>query len=103
MTIEQMGPGIECARETFQFDPVVAAGYENEFRWVEEAIDDRDLFPLGEIPSAPAFIAIARSGAVYYLMERVGLLGRSIDEALIRMIEGRRSLRVWDIDLTTSP
>jgi hypothetical protein len=100
LKVEQHGPGAECAREPFELDPLAGEGYEAEFGRVEHIVGESGLLPLGEAGGGQALLAIAASGAVYYLMESVGLLGHSIEEALARLIEGRKPLRVWDVDVT---
>jgi SUKH-3 immunity protein len=100
LKVEQHGPGIECARESFDLNPLVATGYEAEFVRVAHAVGEKSLFPLGQVVGGQAFLGIAPSGSIYYFMESIGLLGHSIDEALTRMIDGRKPLRVWDIDVT---
>jgi hypothetical protein len=99
--VHQHAPGVECARESFEINPLVAQGYEPEFSRVA-AIVGEELFPLGQIGGGQVFLAIGQSGKVYYLMESIGLLGHSFDEALTRLIEGRRPLTVWNIDITKS-
>jgi hypothetical protein len=36
-------------------------------------------------------------------MEQIGLLGRTADEALAHLIEGRLPLREWDVDVMNEP
>jgi len=102
INVYQHDAGIECARESFEINPLVAQGCESEFRRAEAVVTDK-LFPLGEVVGGQAFLAIGESGSVYYFMETIGLVGHSFDEAVTRLIEGRLPLRVWDVDITVPP
>jgi SUKH-3 immunity protein of toxin-antitoxin system len=85
--VEQDSPGEECARETFELDPLLAAGEEDLFRSCE-AILSAKLYPLGESGGGNVFLAISDAGEVHALMHDIWLVGTSIEEALERLIRG---------------
>lgn len=86
--VEQEAPGEDCKRETFDLDPSLALGEEDRFRSFEPLISGK-LYPLGEAGAGHAFLAISERGEVYALMHDLWLVGRSIDDALERLIRGR--------------
>lgn len=87
--VQQSGPGQECARGGFDLDPTLAAGESDRFeRFVGSARSP--LFPLGEAVDGNAFLAIAEDGRVFLLMDELVMIGRSIEEAMTSLVEGRR-------------
>lgn len=90
ITVRQSGPGIERGRDSFELDPTLALGEAELFREYG-AIVGEDLFPIGEAANGRVFLAVASDGRVYALMgEELWRIGVNIDEALTKLVEGRR-------------
>ncbi|WP_437912838.1 SUKH-3 domain-containing protein [Sorangium sp. So ce302] len=88
LRVDCQGPGFECARGSFDLDPELVSGEEGRFAYFRDQVGS-DLFPLGEAFDGQAFLAIAGSGRVYLLGDRVQLLGDSIYSALDSILMGR--------------
>ncbi len=85
--VEQTGPGRECARSPFVFDPMLAEGEADRFADAESHVGGR-LFPLGEAIGGHAFLAIAEDGRVFLVADEVAELGKSIYEAVEALVIG---------------
>jgi hypothetical protein len=87
------GPGIECARDAFQIDPMLGFGEEAYFQRHVSRLGV-PLYPLGEVANGHAFLAIDPSGRVYMLFdEEVPAMYPSIDVAVTSFILGLRWLK----------
>jgi SUKH-3 immunity protein of toxin-antitoxin system len=89
LQIKQSGPGIDVARAPFVLDPLLALGEDDRFFGYSRQIGVR-LYPLGEAWGGHSFLAIAEDGRVFLLMDEIEELAKSMDEALERLIQGRR-------------
>jgi hypothetical protein len=99
ISIQQRGPGLTAARESFAFDPTAARLEDDRFAAFNGQAGSA-LYPLGE--HGQGFLAIAEDGRVFVLMDEMVQLGRTIDDALEAMIQGLRGTPVeghadWDI------
>jgi hypothetical protein len=74
------GPGISCAREPFELDPLLAEGEEDRFADWSEVIG-KSLYPIGEGDQGHYFLAIDESGEVYLVADWVAAFGPA-DKAL---------------------
>ncbi|MGK3204319.1 SUKH-3 domain-containing protein [Amycolatopsis sp. MEPSY49] len=80
------GPGVSCAREPFELDPLLASGEGDRFiDWGTEI--GKSLFPVGEFGDGRLFLAIDEAGQIYGLADRLGKYG-PYDEALTKLISG---------------
>jgi hypothetical protein len=86
--VEISGPGLECARSSFDLNPELAAGEDDRFAALARYAQS-DLFPLGEADNGHAFIAIDSVGRVYLVAESIALLGNDIRAALDALLLGR--------------
>jgi hypothetical protein len=93
LQIQQSGPGLECARAPFRFDPLLALGEEDRFEEFESILQTR-LYPLGDVWNGHSFLAIAEDGRVFLVGDDLFFAGNTIDEALERFILGLRRERV---------
>jgi hypothetical protein len=91
LQIDQQGPGIECAREPLDLDPLLALNEEDLFAAHSKRLGAK-LFPIGEALSGQAFLAISEDGQVFLVMDDVWFTGKTFDEALERLIHGIRSI-----------
>jgi len=83
------GAGVDCAIEPVSLDPSLAIGEEDRFKGFEKQLAVK-LFPLGEAVGGHVFLAIGDDGRVFTIMESAWLVGENIDDALIRLLEGRK-------------
>lgn len=87
LSIEQKGAGLTCAREPFTFDPSLAVGEGDRFSDLSVVVNTK-LYPLGEAAGGHLFWAIGENHHVYLLMNEISLVGKTIEEALERLIIG---------------
>ncbi|WP_170154733.1 SUKH-3 domain-containing protein [Lentzea atacamensis] len=80
------GPGVNCAREPFEFDPDLAIGEGARFAELSDLFD-RKFFPLGEIGQGEFFLGIDEEGVVYALA-RWALRYDVGDQALEQLVTG---------------
>ncbi|MFF4985455.1 SUKH-3 domain-containing protein [Streptomyces sp. NPDC001046] len=64
LRVDISGPGITCARESFEFDPDLAIGEGEKFAEFSEFFDRR-FFPLGELGRGEFFLAIDEEEVIY--------------------------------------
>ncbi|MDI3386209.1 SUKH-3 domain-containing protein [Streptomyces sp. B-S-A8] len=85
LNIKVSGPGINCAREPFELDPLLCLGEEDRFsEWGEEL--GVQLFPIGELDEGRFFLGMDERGAVYLVADWIARFGpwpEAID-ALVR-------------------
>lgn len=94
--VENDGPGITCARESFEFDPELAIGEEGRFSELSEFFGI-GFFPLGEVGQGESFLAIDEEGILYLLGSWAFRLGVG-DLALEHLVTGVAAER---LDLPT--
>ena len=92
ITVELSGPGVSCARQSFEIDPELAVGEEGRFQELSERFDRR-FFPLGEVGVGDFFLAIDENGLLYLLAAWAFHLG-AWDEALENLITGVEAMKV---------
>jgi hypothetical protein len=90
---EARGPGIECARGSFDLNPLLAEGEEDRFA-AFAAFVEGPMFPLGELDGGHAFLGIDTTGAVFLVEGWLARLGDDIYAALDATLEGRKSIVV---------
>ncbi|WP_437819353.1 SUKH-3 domain-containing protein [Sorangium sp. So ce1078] len=93
LRVDCQGPGLECARGSFDLDPELASGEEDRFDHFRDQVGS-DLFPLGEAFEGQAFLAIDSTGRVYLLGDRVQLIGSNVYSALDSMLMGRLPIEI---------
>lgn len=85
LSVDVSGPGVNCAREPFELDPLLCLGEEDRFsEWGEEL--GLHLFPLGELDQGRFFLGMDENGVVYLVADWVARFGpwpQAID-ALVR-------------------
>jgi hypothetical protein len=87
LKIDEQGPGVTCAREPFEIDPILA-DYDGEvFGEFSGQVGTR-LYPLGEAVGGLGFLAIGENDRVYMLLDDIRLLGNNMDEALEALLIG---------------
>ena len=91
--VQQTGPGEECARESFEFDPMLALGEDDRFRQFEERLSTR-LYPLGEAGGGHVFLAISETGHVFALMDELWLVAPTIEGAIEALVRGLQLRKV---------
>ncbi|MFI6003983.1 SUKH-3 domain-containing protein [Streptomyces sp. NPDC051366] len=80
------GPGIECARESFELDPSACEGEEEVFlEWGEEL--GLSLFPIGQKGQGVDYMAINEVGEICSLGSLVGCYGK-VPQAFERLLLG---------------
>ncbi|MFY1674293.1 SUKH-3 domain-containing protein [Plantactinospora sp. WMMB334] len=84
--VDSGGPGVDCWRESFEFDPELAVGEEDRF-WAHSEKLGHTLFPLGEYGQGEFFLAIDENSTLYLVAASVLRLGPR-DSALERLIMG---------------
>lgn len=90
LVVQRSGPGVDHARGGLAFDPTALVGEADRFQ--QFTPDLGPLTPLGETADGHAFVVMDESGRVLGL----GLdgvirkLGDTIEEALDRLVSGRR-------------
>jgi hypothetical protein len=89
LSVDQRGPGLECARAAFEIDPVLAL-YENDRFDLYRDEYGVELFPLGEAAGSHYFLAIDPAGRTYLVMDDILVLAESFDAALEALVLGRR-------------
>lgn len=87
LSVDQEGAGETIARESFTLDPALAASEGDRFSDLSSRVNTR-LYPLGEAFGGHSFLAVGENSHIYLLMNDIKLLGKSIDEALERLIIG---------------
>jgi hypothetical protein len=94
LRVDPEGPGIECARTSFEIDPSLALGEEDRFRGYEERFGIQ-LIPIGEAGDGEAFLAADDAGRTYLALDAfVALVGHNIYEAIEALVVGRRPKEV---------
>ncbi|WP_110944607.1 SUKH-3 domain-containing protein [Streptomyces niger] len=85
LNVDISGPGINCAREPFELEPLLCLGEEDRFsEWGEEL--GLQLFPLGELDQGRFFLGMDENGVIYLVADWVARFGpwpQAID-ALVR-------------------
>ena len=87
LRIDQQGPGVTCARESFTFDPTAAVYEGDRFSDFSTMLRTK-LYPLGEASGGHCFWAIGENGDIYLLMNDLILLGNTIEDALEKLLIG---------------
>lgn len=87
------GPGISCARASFELDPSLAQGEGDRFAEWSASIG-RHLYPLGELDHGRFFLAIDEFREIYLVETWLASYGR-MPEALENLVLG-----VAPIDVT---
>jgi hypothetical protein len=87
LTVNQDGPGKECARSSFEIDPMLAFGETDRFGALGAVAGDR-LYPLGEAVGGHVFLAIGDSGRVYMVDDEILLVGETVHDALEALVLG---------------
>lgn len=86
LSVDHYGPGITCAREPFEFDPLLAFGEDDRFgEW--GATIGRVIAPLGECDRGRFFLGIDEQGVIYLVASWLARFG-SGDEGLENLILG---------------
>lgn len=93
LKIDDDGPGLTCAREPFELDPMLAAHEGDRFADFASLINTR-LCPVGEGGRGHYFLAIGENGQIYVLMDEIKLKGISIEDALERLILGLQATAI---------
>ncbi|MFI5955606.1 SUKH-3 domain-containing protein [Cryptosporangium sp. NPDC051539] len=94
LAVEQSGPGVDVARTSFTLDPELALPTWLTLRGLGGALGT-GVFPLGLEDGGVSVLAIDSKGRVFALDHTAEwLLGRTIDEALVTLVLGRRPARV---------
>jgi hypothetical protein len=86
LAVWEMGPGVTCTREAFEFDPLLAEGEADRFGEWSRSVGE-DLFPLGELDHGRFFLGISASGVIYLVADWLGSFGRFPD-GLVNLIMG---------------
>jgi hypothetical protein len=89
LTVDEVGRGLEIARERFTTSPVTAIGEEDRFAKYGQIVGRR-LYPIGEAGGGLYFLGIAEDGAVFAVGDFITELGSDIDEAISSLILGTR-------------
>ncbi|MEU5260407.1 SUKH-3 domain-containing protein [Amycolatopsis sp. NPDC021455] len=86
LKIDVRGPGVSCAREPFELNPLLASGEGDRFiDWGAET--GKSLFPVGEFGEGRLFLAIDENSQIYGLSDWLAKYG-PYDEALAKLISG---------------
>jgi hypothetical protein len=102
LAIQAAGPGSEITRSHVKIDPSVALGEHDRLTTYFPQLGPT-LVPVGEIENGHALLALDEDGAAFLVMDFAKRLGRSGDEALSNLIEGKRSdHEIFEIDLSQS-
>ncbi|GAA4079190.1 SUKH-3 domain-containing protein [Streptomyces shaanxiensis] len=74
LSVAVSGPGVNCAREPFELDPLLCLGEEDRFsEWGEEL--GLHLFPLGELDRGRFFLGMDENGLVYLVADWIARFG----------------------------
>lgn len=87
------GPGISCARTTVKFEPILADGEDERFRYYAEILRSK-LYPLGALGNGYLLLAIDEHGQVFQLMDSLLFVDERFDKALDKLLTGIKSLPV---------
>lgn len=88
------GPGITCAREPFDLDPMCCLGEEDRFlEWGAEL--GKSLFPIGELAEGRFFLGIDEDATVYLVETWVASFGR-MPTAIEHLLLGMQPVLVDD-------
>lgn len=86
LVINHRGPGISCAREPFEFDPLLAEGEDDRFaEWA--IVLGEPLSPIGVLDHGRFFLGISRSGEIYLVETWLASFG-SGQQALKALVLG---------------
>lgn len=88
LDVRVSGPGLECAREPFEIDPLKGVGEKGYFDELAAALGAQ-LYPLGEACGGHCLLAIDENGRVFADLNEMRLIGTSIEEALEALIVGK--------------
>ncbi|KAL5355519.1 SUKH-3 immunity protein-domain-containing protein [Aspergillus floccosus] len=88
LKVDVRGPGISCAREPFEFDPLLAAGEDDRFEEWSATIGEV-LTPIGQLDQR-YFLGIAASGEIYLVADWLASFG-SEREAIESLVRGSTS------------
>lgn len=91
LEIDQRAPGVNCAREPFNFHPLLASWENDRFEDYANLLNTK-LYPLGEAVGSHSFWAIGENEQVYLIMDEAKFLGNNLDEALENLLIGNRAL-----------
>jgi hypothetical protein len=87
LKVDQRGPGINVARESFHIDP--RGAYLPQLFDEYSLVLGHRLFPIGEGGHGHFFIAVSDDRRVFAIGPWLTLIGANIDEAIRNLIEGR--------------
>jgi hypothetical protein len=90
LLVNQNGPGITCARESFHILPTLAIDEADRFSVFSDYLQTK-LYPLGEAVVGHGFRAIGEDGRVFLVEQDIMLNGNNMDEALEHLILGIQS------------
>ena len=87
--VDQRGPGVNLARQSFVIDPLLGLGERDRFEHFE-AVLGLPLYPFGECENGATFLAIAADGRVFALAEQIDLAGETALDGIVNLIRGVR-------------
>jgi hypothetical protein len=94
LVVGEVGPGLTMVRSDVHLDPALVAGERDRLQEYFSELRDRDVYPLGEVHRGHGFLAIARDGEVFLVMDEVHRRWPSFRMALTHLLLGIRSQAV---------
>ncbi|RKE21617.1 SUKH-3 domain-containing protein [Streptomyces sp. TLI_171] len=88
VAVDFSGPGVTCAREPFEIDPLLCAGEEDRFLGWSERLG-RSLFPIGELDHGRFLLGMDEQGEVYLVESWIATFG-PMPAAMEKLILGYR-------------
>ncbi|MCK8499503.1 SUKH-3 domain-containing protein [Myxococcus fulvus] len=88
LSVEQRGPGVTSARESFSLDPLLGVNGRRMFGRYAEFLGV-SLYPLGTAFAGDMYLVVAEDDRVFGIGEEAWLVGRGIVEALDTLLVGR--------------
>lgn len=94
LRVQQYAPGVTCAREPFEFDPLLNIYDKERFdAYAEDA--QTALYSLGECAGRRGQLAIGANGQVFSILDDLALEGENIYDALNNLVEGHASQLIY--------
>ncbi|MHB9864481.1 SUKH-3 domain-containing protein [Streptomyces sp. YIM S03343] len=94
LAVENSGPGISSARQSFELDPMLCRGEEDRFAEWSETLG-KSIFPVGELDHGRFFLGIDENSEIYLVETWVASFGR-MPEAMVHLLLGVKPITLDD-------
>jgi hypothetical protein len=86
------GSGVEVGTTDFELDPMACVHLGEEMSFLQKKLE-LNLYPLGEAGNGHGYLMVDEHGGVYILFDGIQKVAHSFDDAVERLLLGRKSVQ----------